>query len=61
MWNLNLKNEYYTNNIQGLPLRKLTCSDFRREADDRDDLPEHFQAVHERKKYNTCEYEWFGS
>ena len=58
---MNLKNEYCSNNIQGLELKKLTCRDCGSSHDSRDELQEHFQTIHERKKCTRCDYQSIGS
>ena len=63
---LNLKNEYFKNNIEGIQLSKdqiYTCNKCGRNFETRSNLTEHFKDIHERLECvsGNCDYKSFGS
>ena len=60
---LNLKNEYFSNNIKGLELanseEEITCNSCGRKFQ-RDQFEEHLTAVHRRYNCTKCDYISFG-
>ena len=61
---LNLKNEYFSNNIKGLELanseNRITCNSCGRNFDQKDQFEEHFKAVHKKINCARCDYISFG-
>ena len=61
---LNLKNEYFKNNINGIQLSKddeYTCNKCGRKFQSRKSLNEHFKTIHERLQCQDCDYLSFGN
>ena len=60
---LNLKTEYFQNNIKGLKLKQeeYTCRQCSRTFNSKTDFMVHFQAVHSRISCKECDYVSFGN
>ena len=61
---LNLKNEYFSNNIKGLELpnleNRITCNSCGHKFDQKTQFQNHFTAVHKRFSCPECDYISFG-
>ena len=61
---LNLKNEYFSNNIRALELpnseNNITCNSCGHKFDKQNQFKEHFTANHKRYKCSDCDYVSFG-
>ena len=60
---LNLKNEYFRNNIKGISLYKkqIKCKHCGLELESPDEIASHIEYVHKRYKCESCEYQAFGT
>jgi len=61
---LNLKNEYFQNNIKYLQLNQSddnTCRECSGKFNQKMEVIEHFNTVHKRIRCNNCDYVSFGS